>query len=132
MSLRKTTVGCAASQLDAQVPAELVARAERPQLAADEGAERGLARRRLRLFGMGKLVRGQGPERGAQNLAVKPFLAGEVNGRLIDPRLGDNGAHAGPLVAVLGEQPFGRLHDALAGDFGWPGHARISNFRLKF
>ena len=71
MSLRKTAVGYAASP-------ELVARRERPQLAADEGAERRFARGGLPLFGMGEVMRGQSTERRAQNLAVETFLAGEV------------------------------------------------------
>src|SRR6185503_18237423 len=107
-----------------QVPAELVARREWPQLAADESTERRFARGDLRLLCMRDLVRGQGAEGRAQNLAVEALLAGKVivDGRLVDPRLGDDGADAGALVAALGEQPFGCLHDPLAGDFGWSSH----------
>ena len=83
---------------------------------------------------MGELVLGQRPDGGAQHLAVKPVLAGEmvIDGRLVDPRLGDDGANAGRVIAALGEQTLGRFEDALTGDFGRPGHCRpFSNLRLN-
>jgi hypothetical protein len=40
-----------------------------------------------------------------------------VDGRLIDPRFGNDRPHAGVVIAALGEQPLRRLEDAVAGDF---------------
>ena len=112
MSFRNTAVGRTASQLNMRiVPAEFVARQERPQLVANELAQRLLARHRLHLLRVGELLLGERAERRAQYFAVQPVLAGEVvvDGGLIDARLGDDGAHAGRLVAAVGEQPLRRL-----------------------
>src|SRR5580658_762565 len=101
---------------------------------ADELAERLLARHRLGLFGVRKLVLGQRAERRPQHFPIEPVLAGKmvIDGGLVDPRLGDDGAHAGGVIAALGEQPLRSFKDAVAGDFGrsrhyWP----FSNPRLN-
>jgi hypothetical protein len=109
---------------DAHVSAVLVAAHQRAELAADELDQRRLARHRLHLVGMFELLLGQGPERRAQNLAIKPVLAFEmvIDGGLVDTGLGDDGADRGGVVAALGEQPFRRLHDSLAGNIGRPRH----------
>ncbi len=106
------------------MPTVLVAAQQRPELAADELGQRRLARHRLHLVGMFELLLGQRPERHAQNLAIKPVLAVEmiIDRGLVDAGLGDDGADRGGIVTALGEQPFRRLHDPLAGDIGRPRH----------
>ena len=108
------------------MPAVLVAAQERAELAADELGQRRLARHRLHLIGMFELLLGQGAKRCAQNFAIKPVLAVEmvVDRRLIDAGLGDDGADRGGIVTALGEQPFRRLDDPLAGDIRRPRHNR--------
>ena len=46
-----------------------------------------------------------------------------IDRRLVHARFGDDGADAGTIIAAFGEQPLGRLQNALAVDFGWPRHA---------
>ncbi len=73
---------------------------------------------------MPELVFGKGVKCRPQHFAVQPFLAGKVviDGGLVHARLGDNGAHAGRVVAAFGKQPLGGFEDALARDFGRSRH----------
>ena len=98
-----------------------------------------LARRITDDVGMLELLLGQRPERLVQHGAIKPVLALEVviDGGLVDAGLGDDGADAGTIIAALGEQALGGLHDPLAGDFGRSRHGfrkngTFSNPRLNF
>ncbi len=106
------------------------------QLPADEFAERLLARQDLHILRMRQLILGHAAERRPQHLAIKPVLAVEmiVDGGLIDARLGDDGADAGAVITAFGEQPLGRLHDAVAGDFGRSRHdlSAMARFWARF
>src|ERR1700733_7388469 len=99
------------------------------QLPADERAERLLTRQGLHLLRVRELTLGHAAERRPQHLAIKPILAVEmvVDRGLIDARLGDDGANAGAVIAAFGEQAFGGLHDAVAGDFGRSRHNLSGN-----
>jgi hypothetical protein len=136
MSLRYTAVGRTASQLNAQVPAELAAFSKGMQLMPDKFAQRVLTGHALHLLGMGELLLGEGAKSGPQDFAVEPILAPEVvvDGGLVDARLGDDGADTGFSIAMLGEEPLGGFDDAFAGDVGRSRHipwVPFSNYRLK-
>ena len=84
-----------------------------------ELAKRGFARHRPHFFRMRDLLFGQRMNGCAQHFPVQAVFAGKmvVDGRLIDPRFGNDRPHAGVVIAALGEQPLRRPEDAVAGDF---------------
>ena len=67
---------------------------------------------------MGELLLGEGAKSRPQDFAVEAVLAPEVvvDGGLVDPSLGDNGADTGFFIAAIGKQPLGGFEDPFAGD----------------
>ena len=102
----------------------------------DKFAKSVLAGHSFHLLCMGELLLGEGAKSRPQDFAVEAVLAPEVvvDSGLVDPRLGDNGADTGFLIAAIGEHPLGGFEDTFAGDVGRSRHipwAPFSNYRLK-
>ena len=69
---------------------------------------------------MSELVFSKGAKSRPQDFARESFLAAKVviDGGLVDPRLGDDGAHASRVVAAIRKQTLGSFEDVLARDVG--------------
>jgi len=109
---------------DADVTAHLVPGDKGLELLAQKAPQGFLARHVFQFLRV-EIVQPQiALEGDLEHLEIESFLALEmvVDCRLIDARLGDDGPNARTVVAPLGEEGDGGLHEAVARILSWSGH----------
>jgi hypothetical protein len=81
------------------------------QLVPDKFAERVLTGHALHFLSLTELVLGEGTNGSPQDFAVQAILATEVviDGRLVDPRLGNYGADTSLFITTICKQSFSGL-----------------------
>src|SRR5262249_11077165 len=109
------------------VTAHLILKQQWTKLVADEASQRLFAWKRLELLRIQSRVLRQCLEGDLENLEVQAILAFEmiVDGRLIDPSLGDDVAHARALEPLFREQRNRGFYDQVAGIFCGARHCSL-------
>jgi hypothetical protein len=69
----------------------------------------------------------------AQDFTIKAVFAAEVvvDGSLIDPRLGDDGADASLFITAIGKQTLCSFEDSLARYVRWSCHPQLPFFQTS-